>query len=346
MKTTATNQLAISARPTTQKMPPAYSPEIERAKPTGMKPATVTRVPVSMGKAVEVQAKLAARTRSQPSSIFTTIISTAMIASSTSRPRAMISAPREMRSSAQPRACMTMATRPSTSGTEAATTMPVRQPRKTKLTASTMARASRKARSNSQTEASTTCGWSAYFSSVTPAGSSCCSVSSRASSARPSARMLPSRTMVTPIASTGSPLRRMLKLAGSSVPWRTVARASSRRVRGPSGPRTSMGRAATSAASRSAPPTRTKMRSGPCSAAPAGARAFCRASASRMGCGVRPSAASLRVENSTKTFSACRPRMSTLATPGTARRRRLISSAKRPCSGRLSSGARTATSIA
>ena len=58
-----------------------------------MKPAAVTSVPVSIGKAVEVQAKEAARSRSQPCSSFTTIISIAMIASSTSRPSAMISAP-------------------------------------------------------------------------------------------------------------------------------------------------------------------------------------------------------------------------------------------------------------
>ena len=56
MNTTATIQEAISARPTTQKMPPAYSPELDLAKPTGKKPAAVTSVPVSIGNAVEVQA--------------------------------------------------------------------------------------------------------------------------------------------------------------------------------------------------------------------------------------------------------------------------------------------------
>ena len=74
--------------PTTQKIPPAYSPATEREQPTGRNPAAVTSVPDSIGKAVEVQAKVAARTRSQPSSIFTTIISTEMMASSTSRPSA------------------------------------------------------------------------------------------------------------------------------------------------------------------------------------------------------------------------------------------------------------------
>ena len=35
-------------------MPPAYSPLIDLAKPTGMNPATVTSVPVSIGNAVEL----------------------------------------------------------------------------------------------------------------------------------------------------------------------------------------------------------------------------------------------------------------------------------------------------
>ena len=80
---TATNHEATSAIATTQKMPPAYSPTDELAKPMGRKPAAVTSVPVSIGKAVDSQANDAARTRSQPCSIFTTIISTAMMASST-----------------------------------------------------------------------------------------------------------------------------------------------------------------------------------------------------------------------------------------------------------------------
>jgi hypothetical protein len=49
---------------TTQKMPPAYSPTDELAKPMGRKPAAVTSVPVSIGKAVESHAKDAALTRS------------------------------------------------------------------------------------------------------------------------------------------------------------------------------------------------------------------------------------------------------------------------------------------
>ena len=132
MKITATNQDATSAIATIQKMPPAYSPTAELAKPIGRKPAAVTSVPVSIGNAVDSQAKDAARTRSQPCSIFTTIISTAMMASSTNSPSAMINAPSVMRCRSSDIAFMTMKTIASTSGTDSATTMPVRQPSATK----------------------------------------------------------------------------------------------------------------------------------------------------------------------------------------------------------------------
>src|SRR5262249_41282191 len=64
--------------------------------------------------AVEVQAKVAARARSQPCSIFTTIISMAMIASSTSNPSAMMRAPSVMRWRSRPVAYITSSTIAST----------------------------------------------------------------------------------------------------------------------------------------------------------------------------------------------------------------------------------------
>ena len=158
MKITATNQDATSAIATIQKMPPAYSPTAELAKPMGRKPAAVTSVPVSIGNAVDSQAKDAARMRSQPCSIFTTIISTAMMASSTSSPSAMISAPSVIRCRSIDIAFITMNTIASTSGTDSATTMPVRHPKATKLTNSTIASASMKECTNSPTARSTTLG--------------------------------------------------------------------------------------------------------------------------------------------------------------------------------------------
>jgi tartrate dehydratase beta subunit/fumarate hydratase class I family protein len=51
---TATNHEAVSATPTTANSEKQYSPALLAAKPTGTKPAIVTSVPVSIGKAAEV----------------------------------------------------------------------------------------------------------------------------------------------------------------------------------------------------------------------------------------------------------------------------------------------------
>ena len=158
MNITATNHDAISATINTQKIEPVYSPTPELAKPTGRKPAAVTSVPVSIGKAVDSQAKVAALMRLKPCSIFTIIISTAMIASSTRRPSAMMSAPSEMRWRSMPSGLMKMKTMASTKGTESATMMPVRKPSETKLTPSTITSASRNERVNSPIASSTTFG--------------------------------------------------------------------------------------------------------------------------------------------------------------------------------------------
>ena len=52
MKATATTHEAIREKPTIQKIFPAYSPALDRAKPTGINPTTVTSVPDSIGAAV------------------------------------------------------------------------------------------------------------------------------------------------------------------------------------------------------------------------------------------------------------------------------------------------------
>ncbi|MNY68155.1 hypothetical protein D3C86_2058680 [compost metagenome] len=56
MNSTATSQDAIKAMPTIQNMLLVYSPAVERAKPLGMKPTAVTKVPDSIGAAVWLQA--------------------------------------------------------------------------------------------------------------------------------------------------------------------------------------------------------------------------------------------------------------------------------------------------
>ena len=158
MNSTATTQDTRSEIVTTQKIAPVNSPVEDCANPTGTKPAAVIKVPVNIGKAVLVQAKLAALKRFQPSSIFTCIISTAMMASSTSKPSAIISAPREMRCRLIPMRHMMKKVMLSTSGTDNATTTPVRRPNANRLTPKTMPSANTKWLKNSFTERSTKVG--------------------------------------------------------------------------------------------------------------------------------------------------------------------------------------------
>src|SRR5215204_2393123 len=80
-----------------------------------------------------------------PSSIFEIIISMVIMASSTRRPRAMMSAPREMRCRLMSIAFMLTKTMASTSGIDRATTTPGFIPRLRKLTTRTMAIASKSA---------------------------------------------------------------------------------------------------------------------------------------------------------------------------------------------------------
>jgi hypothetical protein len=75
----------------------------------------------------------------------------AMIASSTSSPRASISEPSVMRSKSLPVAAMTMNTAAKVRGTAAATTMPTRHPMLRKLTSITTPRATRNLTMNSST---------------------------------------------------------------------------------------------------------------------------------------------------------------------------------------------------
>ena len=153
-------------------MPPAYSPEVDLAMPTGRKPAAVTRVPVSMGKAVEVQAKVAAFMRDQPASSFTTMVSTAMMASSTRRPRERMRAPSEMRWSSMPISSITTKTAASVRGTARATTTPTRRPSEAKETRRTTPRATTNLKRNSPTASPMTSGWSAICWSSMPRGRS------------------------------------------------------------------------------------------------------------------------------------------------------------------------------
>ena len=242
-----------------------------------------------------------------------------------------MSEPSEIRSRFQPARYMTQATAASTTGTEVDTTSPARHPRLTKQTASTITSASRNERSNSHTDSSTTRGWSAMSLSSSPAGSVASMAAMRCCRRVPNVRMLPSRVIVTPMASAGAPLWRIVYCAGSSYPCRTSAISPIRS----SWPCASSGTARMSSRLRNAPLVRSRTRSPCVSTLPAGASAFCRDIASNTALIGIPSATSLRCEISTYTFSGCLPSTSTLATIGTSSSCRLICSAWRFRSAKL-----------
>ena len=127
-------------------------------KATGINPAQVTRVPVNIGLAVSLKAAHAASVRDLPASSWTLIISTAMIASSTNKPRAMIKAPNETLCKSMPAISMMQNTPVSTRGIQKATTIPVRKPKLRKLTIRTIIIASLKVPTKSLIESLTTAG--------------------------------------------------------------------------------------------------------------------------------------------------------------------------------------------
>jgi hypothetical protein len=104
----------------------------------------------------------------------------------------------------------------STSGIETATTSPVRKPRLTSDTASTIATASASERRNSRTERATARGMLATCPISTPAGSAASTVTSFASSSRPRSITSPPFTIVTPMPSASRPCQRIFCCGGST----------------------------------------------------------------------------------------------------------------------------------
>ena len=135
MKRTATNHDATTAMLTTAKIENVYSPAPLCANPIGTKPAMVTKDPVSIGNANVLYANVAASSFGSPSARRAVMASIVLMASSTSKVRAMMRAPREMRCRSILTKCMTGNTIASVSGIESATIAPALTPRLTTLTA-------------------------------------------------------------------------------------------------------------------------------------------------------------------------------------------------------------------
>ncbi len=141
-----------------------------------------------------------------PCSILVAIISTEMMASSTSRPSEMIKAPSEMRCRSMPESFIIRKVTASTRGMDNATTRPVRKPRLKKLTASTMTTASSSVCMNSSTERFTTSGWFEYWCTSMPTGRSRLTLLNAFSRSSPSCRMSPPLAIDTASATASCPM--------------------------------------------------------------------------------------------------------------------------------------------
>ena len=311
---TAATHDTSSAIVTTWNSERVYSPVLEAAVAIGKNPAAAISVPVSIGNAVLSQANAAARMRSKPCSILIAIISTEMIASSTSRPSDNTSAPSEILCRPTPNSCMPANVIASTSGIDSATTSPVRQPSEKKLTNSTIATASLSTRTNSPTDSLTAAGWSETLRSSIPAGSVFCNAENLCSSALPSVRMSPPARIATPMPIASSPMKRMRGPGGSAKPRRTWATSPRRKVRSP----TRIGNARICSTDVKRPSTRNATRRLGVSKNAAGTSAFCWSSASLTAATGTPSVASLVFDSSTQIFSSCTPNSSIFPTSGTA----------------------------
>ena len=178
----------------------------------------------------------------------------------------MMRAPSVMRCRSMPSIAITTKVMASVTGTDRATTMPVRQPSDTKDTNSTMTSASRKERSNSNSDSSTTLGWSAIWVASMPCGTPAMKPRVAASTPAPKSRMLAPRAITTPTPSAGLPSWRISWSGGSTVPRVTAAMSPRRKVRPPA----STGVSATAATPSRAPVTRSCTRAPTVSTVPAG----------------------------------------------------------------------------
>jgi len=144
------------------------------------------------------------------------IISTAMIASSTRSPSDRISAPSEILCSPMSNIHMPRKVAASTSGIDTATTSPVRRPRLTSETASTISTASASERTNWLTDRCTAAGMLATCTISTPTGSFSRRRPISASRSRPRWTTSPPAPIVMPSPSASRPCTRIFCCGGST----------------------------------------------------------------------------------------------------------------------------------
>ena len=128
----------------------------------------------------------------------------------------MISAPSEILCKPMSNRLMNKKVMESTSGIDKATTMPVRSPSESRLTARTMITASASERANSPMERLTESGWLDTWCRSTPTGNPAWMRVLAASSRSPSAMMSPPLLIETPIPKASRPLKRIFETGGSA----------------------------------------------------------------------------------------------------------------------------------
>jgi len=245
------------------------------------------------------------------------------MASSTSRPSAMIRAPREILCKSMSSRRMHRKVTASTSGMVSATTRPGRtsmrsglvcRPSATKLTASTMRMASIRVCTNSPTEADTASGWFDTRCSSMPTGNSLFMRVTVVCRALPMSMMLPPFSIDTPRPITSLPLKRILSFGGSVNSRFTVAKSPRRKVV----PLARSSRFSRSLTVAMAPVTRTCRLSVGVTSTPVALMLFCSDSCCTMASNGMPSWANFLWEKMILIFSSCTPNSSTFDTCPTA----------------------------
>ncbi|KFE15132.1 hypothetical protein DN38_2948 [Vibrio cholerae] len=155
----AVNQLSISEISNTVNKVPQYSPVVSSDRPMGAKAVTAITVAPSSGHLVWVTMSVAACKRVRPFCVPIKIPSTTTIALSTNIPKAITSAPNEIRCRSILKYCMKMKVPSTVKSRIRPINSPERSPIKNSNTMITMATACPRLTTKPLTDLSTSLGW-------------------------------------------------------------------------------------------------------------------------------------------------------------------------------------------
>jgi hypothetical protein len=220
---TATTQLRLSEMRMTVKRLRQNSPVASFEVPMAAKARIATTVAPRSGIAVCPTTSLAASVASCPASMRTLIPSTTTMALSTSMPRAMIRAPREILSRVTPMVPMKRKVPEMVRKRIVPMMSPLRRPMKRRSTTTTMATACPRVTMKPSMAVVTASDCMEILWSSIPRGVWAWSRRSFSLIASPITTTFPPDTVEIPRAMAGSPLKRMMFWGGSTYPRRTVA---------------------------------------------------------------------------------------------------------------------------